>query len=79
MKKYRLNHFNVDKVIFQNKADVLDCIEGCLLDDLLLITKRGYMALLETYATQNSSVYTMVFSKNPKEINEIWEKRERNE
>ena len=75
MKRYLLRDWNVEKIIKQNAADYIDVLEGCLLDDLFLYTKRGYMLLLETYANSNSSIYTMIFSTDIKEIDAIWNKR----
>ena len=69
---------NVDKLIHQNKAECIDVIEGCLLDSLLMATKRGYIALIETFATTQSSTYTLYFSTDSGDIYEIWESLERN-
>ena len=75
LKEYKLRSWNLETIIKQNAAIVEDCIEGCLLDDLYLITKRGYMLLLETYATTNSSIYTLFFDTDSRAIDEIWENR----
>ena len=76
IKKYRYTG-SIDKLMHQNKAEYIDCIEGCLLDNLLLATKRGYIALIETFATTNSSVYTLYFSTEETAIYKIWENLER--
>ena len=75
LKEYKLRSWNLETIIKQNAAIVEDCIEGCLLDDLYLITKRGYMLLLETYQNANSSIYTLVFSTDETEIADIWNGR----
>ena len=75
LKEYKLRSWNLDQIIKQNRAFVDDVIEGCLLDDLYLITKRGYMLLLETYANANSSIYTMYFDTDSSAFDEMWERR----
>lgn len=65
---------NIDKLLRQNKAITLDYKEGCLLDNMLIETKRGYMAIVETYATPWASVYTLYFSKNEADIQAVWDK-----
>lgn len=45
--KYELNPSQLDKWMHQNGATVIDCREGCLQDNLLLETNRGYALLLE--------------------------------
>lgn len=64
---------NIDKLLYQNRAEVIDCFEGCLLDSLLCATRRGYMAILETYVNANMSSYTVHFSKNSDDIYNIWD------
>lgn len=63
MKKYKYTG-RLDKLIYQNKGEIIDCTEGCLLDNLLIETKRGYMALIETYETCWTSYYTLYFSRD---------------
>ena len=75
MKQYKYNG-NIGKLIKQNCGEVIDCIEGCLLDDLLVSCKRGMMALLETYQNAWQSVYTVYFSTNESEIWDLWESRQ---
>lgn len=72
MKKFNLNPIYVNKFMHQNKANYIDCIDGCLIDHLMVSTKRGYMALIETYATPNSSTYTVYFSTDENEIYDVW-------
>lgn len=68
--KYRGNDA---KLIHQNHGEVLDVIEGVLLDNLFIETKRGYMLLLETYENTWTSLYTIVFSTNCDDLEAIWE------
>ena len=76
IKAYRYTG-SIDKLMHQNKAEYIDCIEGCLLDNLLISTKRGYIALMETYQNSNSSIYTLNFSTDSNEIYHLWENLER--
>ena len=64
MKTFYINSCDLEKWIFQNKAVVLDCLEGCLLDNLLLECKRGYAAIYEHYLNSNSSNYLVIFSNS---------------
>lgn len=72
MKKYKY-YGQLEKLIKQNKGEILDIIEGNLLDNILISTKRGYIALIETYMNCWSSYYTLNFSKSINEISEVWE------
>ena len=75
IKKYLLNNWNVEKIVRQNKAEYIDILEGCLLDNIYLYTKRGYILLLETYANCWSSKYTLIFSTDINETDKIWNER----
>lgn len=63
MTKFILN-MNMNKWIHQNKGKCIECIEGCLLDNLLIACKGGTAAVFEKYANSNSSVYEVYFSRN---------------
>ena len=63
----------LNKFLHQNKADVVDVLEGVLLDSFLLTTERGYMVLKETYLNPNASVYTVYFSTDSRKIYDIWD------
>ena len=67
---------DISKLIKQNEGEVIDCIEGCLLDDFLVECKRGLMAVLETFETTNSSKYTVYFSKFRSEVMRVWMDRQ---
>ena len=72
MKKYKYTG-RLEKLIYQNKGEIIDCVEGCLLDNLLIETKRGYMALIETYETCWTSYYTLYFSRDYNTVQAILE------
>ena len=61
MKKYDFNA-SLEKWLYQNDGEIVEILEGCLLDSYLIETKRGTAAIMETYATPNSSKYTLYFS-----------------
>ena len=64
MSKYKIQStFNFEKWEKQNQAEIIDGIDGVLLDSLLYSTKNGTAAFMETYETTNSSVYTLIFSR----------------
>lgn len=73
MKQYRIERANIEKLEHQNKATLEDVKEGCLLDNLLYTTKRGFYILKETYQNEWSSIYTLIFSTNADEIEQEWE------
>ena len=64
----------IEKLLHQNQAEYREIIEGCLIDNYLVQTRRGYMAILETYVNCWTSCYTVYFSTNPHQINEVWDK-----
>lgn len=72
MTEARLN-IPLEKFLHQNAGEVIDIIEGCLIDNLLIATRRGYMALLETYVNCWTSEHTMYFSTDYNEICDVWE------
>lgn len=76
MKTYKLNPRNLEKFIYQNAGEIVDCLDGCLLDDLLLYTRRGLVAIFESYVNSNQSDFTVYFSTDPAEIWPLWEKRQ---
>ena len=61
MKQYTLSAGNLDKFLYQNRAEVIDCIEGCLLDNLLCYTRRGILMLKEHYINCWTSDYIVSF------------------
>ena len=66
---------SLEKWIFQNAAEVIDCVEGCLLDNYLVKAKNGFAMILETYANSNSSINTIIFERgNGAKIIDMWDK-----
>ena len=59
----------------QNKAEAIDCIEGCLLDNVWYSCKGGEAFVFEEYLNANSSGYKCYFfrehEKDSKEYLEI--------
>ena len=50
------------KFMHQIKGEIIDVVEGYLLDSLLVAGKRGYYFMKETYQNSNSSVFTVYFA-----------------
>lgn len=79
MKKYRIEKSPLDfvnKLLHQTGGEIIDVIEGCLLDDLLIATRRGYLAIMETYQNANSSIYTMYFDKDIETIYNVFTRKQ---
>lgn len=72
MKKYKYTG-RLDKLIYQNKGEIIDFVEGCLLDNLLIETKRGYMALIDTYVNCWTSCYTLYFSRDFNRVQTVFD------
>lgn len=52
----------LEKWMHQNKAIYTgDFVEGCLLDNFIVQTKRGHAAIMEHYLNPNSSDYIVYF------------------
>ena len=62
IKEYRFESMTIDKWIHQNGAIVEDFLEGCLLDNMLLQTRRGVAFVKETALNVWSSTYTLYFA-----------------
>ena len=45
----------------QNASECIDCVEGCLLDNLVMACKRGTAFLFEEYANEWTSRYHVYF------------------
>ena len=71
MKRYKYTG-NIEKLLHQNQGEIIDIVEGSLIDNFLIATKRGYIALIETYQNCWSSYHVLNFSTNSNEINAIW-------
>lgn len=62
MTTFTLNPLNMEKWLHQNAAEHTgDYVEGCLLDNFVVSTKRGFAAIYEKYQNPNSSVYYIEF------------------
>ena len=62
IKEYRFESMTIDKWIHQNSAIVEDFLEGCLLDNMLLQTRRGVAFVKETFINTWCSTYTLYFA-----------------
>ena len=62
MKTMYLSGDALDMFMHQNKGEVIDCVEGSLLDNLLINTKRGTVALYEHYVNCWTSNYEVKFA-----------------
>ena len=76
MKQYIYNA-KPEKLIHQNKGKIIEFIEGCLQDNYLIVTNRGYIALLENYVNTWTSNHKLYFSTESGEIYAIWEQLEK--
>ena len=76
MSKFRLN-MSLEKWIHQNAGEIIDFVEGCLLDNYLISCKNGTAAVLETYLNPNSSGYTVYFSRDYSASNHFYRLTER--
>ena len=64
MTKMRIQPSFLNKWLHQNKAECTgDCVEGCLLDNFVVATKRGYAAIYEHYVNAWESDYRVEFEK----------------
>lgn len=74
MKKERF-FGSAEGYIQESSAEVIDIVEGCLIDNFLLVTKDSYILLLETFQTVWSSIYTMITSEDIEELLPVWNTR----
>lgn len=61
MTKMYLNPRHLEMWLYQNDASTMECLDGCLLDNLLIETKRGYAAVYEHPINSCSSDYYIEF------------------
>lgn len=64
MRKFKITGDFLEKWLYQNSAFIEECADGCLLDNLLVTTKRGQAAIIETPVNCWTSCYTVYFSTN---------------
>lgn len=63
IKTFLVGSTDIEKWMHQNKAVYTGSYyEGCLLDNFLVMTKRGTAAIYEHYLNSNSSCYRVEFS-----------------
>lgn len=73
IRKYIIRNF--DKWCTQNRAIYTgDYVEGVLLDNFIMSTKRGYCAFYESYVNPNMSEYRIEFApyKDLKAVDELF-------
>ena len=74
MTRFYISPKRLDTWLRQNKAETLECVEGCLLDSFLVGTKRGYAAIYEHYLNPWSSDYFVEFGTTDEtEVIKRWE------
>lgn len=71
-----MDHFkysgSIEDIIEESNGTVIDCIEGCLIDSVLIDSSAGYIAMIETFQNVWTSVYT-VYMGNNDEVYGVWE------
>ena len=85
MKTLIIGSCDLEKWLHQNRAQYTgDFLEGCLLDNFVVMTRRGYAAIYEKYLNANSSCYRVEWEPGPaqnvfkrwydfeKQYNEYW-------
>ena len=61
LRRFYLNPVFFDKWFYQNKGEYMDYVEGTLLDNYLIETKRGIALVSEHYLNPNLSDYLVTF------------------
>ena len=71
MKTFILQPRYLEMWLHQNEAQYTgDYIEGCLLDNFVVMTRRGFAAIYEKYVNANQSTYMVEFEKGAAQ--EVW-------
>lgn len=75
MTKFYIGSTELKKWLHQNNGTAVDCVEGCLLDNLLVETKRGLVIIKEHFLNTWSSDYYCEFVpwKLSMELYKKWE------
>ena len=60
--EFYLNPSHLNRWLHQNDAEYIECLEGCLLDNYVVSTRRGYAMITEHYLNSNSSDYYVLFA-----------------
>ena len=76
MNAYKVRTLNIDKLLYQNQGEIIDIIEGCLIDNYYIATKRGYIILAETYVKCWTSKHTFYFFTDAIIADKYWNKLE---
>ena len=69
---------DLQKWLYQNGVTDDGCLEyvgGCLLDNMIVQTKRGFAAIYEKYQNTNSSVHKVEFQ--PGDAPDVWKNWEK--
>lgn len=61
MTRFYISQSNINMWLHQNEAETLEFREGCLADNFIVGTKRGYAAIYEHYLNAWSSDYLVEF------------------
>lgn len=74
----------LEKWIQQNKCEYMDCMEGVLLDNMVLSAKHGTVFVFEEYMNAWSSIYHVYYCKGDTgkcydELWEMWENMDKSE
>lgn len=63
MKEFVLHSKNFEKWLHQNGGEIIEKIEGCLLDNYLIACNGGMAIAYETYKNCWTSVYLIKFER----------------
>lgn len=71
MTKFHIGAADLEKWMHQNRAEYTGVfVEGCLLDNFVVATKRGFAAFYEHYLNEWSSDYIVEFQPGPAQT--VW-------
>lgn len=72
--EFRLHEF--EKWLKQNDGNIIDCFEGCLLDNYIVYCKNGIAIIFEEYVNSCSSCYKVYFFRHNKTDSEDYKRIE---
>lgn len=67
----KLNQKSLDKRLEDIHAEIIECVEGCLLDNGLYHTDIGIVAVYETYVNEWTSLYKLVLPNSADDSEKI--------
>lgn len=71
MTQFRIGNNELERWMHQNKAQYTGSfVEGCLLDNFVVVTRRGFAAFYEHYINEWSSDYAVEFEAGPAQT--VW-------